>query len=278
MESERWDHAIQADYLLDFITSVKRKELEEKYGKEKFKPAAFRLGITGPPGAGKSTLVEALGKYLTKKGFKVAVLCIDPSSILTGGSLLGDKTRMIELSVDPNAYVRPSPSNGDLGGVTEHTADLVLLTESVGYDFIIVETVGLGQSEVVVDDMVDMFMLVMPPTMGDSLQGVKKGIMEHSDAIVINKIDMVPKATIEKVVEENAKGMAILGQKAPNWNAEVLKCSAMKKTYMDEIYNCIDRFWKSGLESGEMEKKRKWQYETAMWSQLQYYVYIYYLF
>lgn len=277
LESERWDHSLQGDYLLDFITSYKRKTIEEEYGKG-FKPAAFRLGITGPPGAGKSTFVEAFGKLLTKKGYKVSVLCIDPSSILTGGSLLGDKTRMIELSVDPNAYVRPSPSNGDLGGVTEHTADLVLLTESVGYDFVIVETVGLGQSEVVVDDMVDMFVLVMPPSMGDSLQGVKKGIMEHADAVIINKSDMVQEETLNRVLEENRKGLEMLGQKAPNWKPSVFKCSAIKKKYLDDIYDCVEKFWKSGLESGEMEKKRKWQNEAAMWSQMEKNVFIFYIY
>lgn len=188
MESSLPSHVAQAELLLDYVLSVRRMENERDHPHE-FVPGSFRLGIAGPPGAGKSTFCEALGTLLTKQGHKVAVLAIDPSSTRSGGSLLGDKTRMLQLSYDPNAFVRPSPSNCSLGGVAEHTSDLVLLCEAAGYDIVIVETVGLGQSEVMIDDMVDMVMLLMPPAMGDELQGVKKGIMEHADVIVINKAD-----------------------------------------------------------------------------------------
>lgn len=188
VESSLPRHVEQAEMLLDYVLSVRRMENERDHPKE-FVPGSFRLGIAGPPGAGKSTFCEALGCLLTKQGHRVAVLAIDPSSTLSGGSLLGDKTRMLNLSYDPNAFVRPSPSNCSLGGVAEHTSDLVMLCEAAGYDIVIVETVGLGQSEVMIDDMVDMVMLLMPPAMGDELQGVKKGIMEHADIIVINKAD-----------------------------------------------------------------------------------------
>jgi LAO/AO transport system kinase len=150
---------------------------------------SFRLGISGPPGAGKSTFIEALGLSLTAKGHKVAVLAIDPSSSRTGGSILGDKTRMTHLSNDPHAFVRPSPSRGTLGGVAQHTNDIVLLCEAAGYDIILVESVGVGQSEIVIDDTVDMVMLLLPPAGGDELQGSKKGIMEIADMVVVNKAD-----------------------------------------------------------------------------------------
>ena len=188
MESSLPAHVEQAELLLDYVLSVLRMENERDHPHE-FVPGSFRLGIAGPPGAGKSTFCEALGCLLTEQGHRVAVLAIDPSSTLSGGSLLGDKTRMLKLSYEPNAFVRPSPSNCSLGGVAEHTSDLVMLCEAAGYDTVIVETVGLGQSEVMIDDMVDMVMLLMPPAMGDELQGVKKGIMEHADIVVINKAD-----------------------------------------------------------------------------------------
>lgn len=188
MESSLPSHVEQAELLLDYVLAVRRME-NEKYHPNQFVPGSFRLGIAGPPGAGKSTFCEALGTLLTSQGHRVAVLAIDPSSTRSGGSLLGDKTRMLKLAYDPNAFVRPSPSNCSLGGVAEHTSDLVMLCEAAGYDIVIVETVGLGQSEVMIDDMVDMVMLLMPPAMGDELQGEKKGIMEHADIVVINKAD-----------------------------------------------------------------------------------------
>lgn len=167
---------------------VKREEREKELGPG-FHPGAFRIGIAGPPGAGKSTFINRFGTLLSKKNHKVAVIAIDPSSTKSKGSILGDKTRMKELLQEPNAYVRAAASGGTLGGVAENTVDMVHLVEAAGYDIVIVETVGLGQLEVMVDDMVDMFMLLMPPLMGDELQGVKKGVMEHADIIVISKAD-----------------------------------------------------------------------------------------
>lgn len=188
VENTRNDKIQQADLLLDYVMGVKREQREKELGPG-FHPGSFRIGIAGPPGAGKSTFINRFGTLLAQKDHKVAVIAIDPSSTKSKGSILGDKTRMKELLQQPNVYVRAAASGGTLGGVAENTVDMVHLVEAAGYDIVIVETVGLGQLEVMVDDMVDMFMLLMPPLMGDELQGVKKGVMEHADIIVISKAD-----------------------------------------------------------------------------------------
>ncbi|KAL3667181.1 hypothetical protein V7S43_008116 [Phytophthora oleae] len=177
----------EAELLLDSVLAQRR--LLKPTHVDSSGLTSFRLGIAGSPGAGKSTFIETLGQFLTAQGHKVAVLAIDPSSSRSGGSILGDKTRMEKLSNDPNAFVRPSPSRGTLGGVAQHTNDIVLLCEAGGYDIILVESVGLGQSEIVIDDTVDMVMLLVPPAGGDELQGQKKGIVEIADIVVVNKAD-----------------------------------------------------------------------------------------
>ncbi|ETI51742.1 LAO/AO transport system ATPase, variant 5 [Phytophthora nicotianae CJ01A1] len=177
----------QAELLLDSVLTQRRSLRPAHVDPPEL--TSFRLGIAGPPGAGKSTFIETLGLFLTAQGHKVAVLAIDPSSSRSGGSILGDKTRMEKLSNDPNAFVRPSPSRGTLGGVAQHTNEIVLLCEAGGYDIILVESVGLGQSEIVIDDTVDMVMLLVSPAGGDDLQGQKKGIVEIADIVVVNKAD-----------------------------------------------------------------------------------------
>ena len=188
---------------------------------------SFRLGIAGPPGAGKSTFIEALGLGLTSAGHRVAVIAIDPSSSRTGGSILGDKTRMTELSRDPNAFVRPSATWGTLGGLAQHTNDVILLCESSGYDIILVETVGLGQSEVAVDDAVDMCMLLLPPAAGDDLQGVKKGIMEIADLVVINKADGELATPARHAASSVRQALQLSRPKNPLWKAKVSMSSAL---------------------------------------------------
>lgn len=180
LESTRTDHRERADALLNTILPHTGK--------------SFRLGISGVPGVGKSTLIENLGLYLIKQGHRVAVLAIDPSSSLSGGSILGDKTRMELLSVNENAFIRPSPSSGTLGGVAERTREVMHLAEAAGHDVVIVETVGVGQSEIAVAGMTDLFMLLQLPNAGDDLQAIKKGVMEIADLIVINKADIDPDA------------------------------------------------------------------------------------
>ncbi|RHY23583.1 hypothetical protein DYB36_012272 [Aphanomyces astaci] len=197
VESSLPKDRVQAELLLDHVLAQRKLHHAAK-------TASFRVGIAGPPGAGKSTFIETLGLSLTQKGHKVAVLAIDPSSSVTGGSILGDKTRMTHLSNAPDAFVRPSPTRGTLGGVAQHTngspsysatrcsdeyAEIVLLCEACGYDIVLVESVGLGQSEIVIDDTVDFVMLLVPPAGGDELQGSKKGIMEIADIVVVNKAD-----------------------------------------------------------------------------------------
>ncbi|KAI8507660.1 hypothetical protein Bbelb_150400, partial [Branchiostoma belcheri] len=192
------------------------EHLQQKRVKWK-KPSAFRIGLTGPPGAGKSTFIEAFGKFLTDSGHKVAVLAVDPSSSTTGGSLLGDKTRMPELSRDMNAYIRPSPTSGTLGGVNRRTNEAIVLCEGAGYDVILVETVGVGQSEFVVADMVDMFVLLVPPAGGDELQGLKKGIVEVADLVIVNKADgdLLPAA--RRIQAEYTSALKLIRPRSHVW-------------------------------------------------------------
>ncbi|QTA79385.1 LAO/AO transport system ATPase [Desulfonema limicola] len=218
---------------------------------------AVRLGITGVPGAGKSTFIEALGTMLTQMGHRVAVLAIDPSSTRSGGSILGDKTRMEKLAVNDMAFIRPSPSSGTLGGVARKTRETMLLCEAAGYDVIIVETVGVGQSETTVASMVDFFLVLMISGAGDELQGIKKGVLEVADAIVINKADgdNVTRAKLAKKEYETA--LHLLTPVTPNWSPPVLTCSSLEMTGIDEIWNTIAEHRQILTASGEIEAKRK---------------------
>src|SRR5512135_39334 len=226
---------------------------------------SIRLGISGSPGSGKSTFIEALGIYLIGRGHRVAVLAVDPSSAISGGSILGDKTRMEQLAQEPGAFIRPSPSRGSLGGVAEKTREAMLVFEAAGFDVIIVETVGVGQSETTVAGMVDVFVLIQLPNAGDDLQAIKKGIVELADIIVINKADLDPNAA-EFTKHQFAGALTILRTASPNWHPPVLAVSATVKTGIDAFWAEIERYRKVMTESGELWAKRHRQAIDWMWT------------
>ncbi|WP_423129164.1 methylmalonyl Co-A mutase-associated GTPase MeaB [Gaoshiqia sp. Z1-71] len=228
---------------------------------------SIRIGITGVPGVGKSTFIESMGKYITSREHKLAVLAIDPSSERSKGSILGDKTRMEELSSDPNAYIRPSPSAGSLGGVARKTRETIILCEAAGYDVIFIETVGVGQSETVVHSMVDFFLLLMLSGAGDELQGIKRGIMEMADAITINKADgdNLERAEMARVQYMNA--LHLFPPADSGWKPKVLTCSAIKKLGINEIWKTINDYLSLANANGYFQYKRNeqskfWMYET----------------
>lgn len=223
----------------------------------------IRLGITGVPGAGKSTFIEAFGKMLCDQGYKVAVLAIDPSSSLTGGSILGDKTRMEELAKHPNAFIRPSPSAGTLGGVHKKSRETMLICEAAGYDVILVETVGVGQSETIVRGMVDFFLLLALTGAGDELQGMKKGIMELADAIVVNKADGSNEKLAKKTVAEYKQILHFLAPASPNWTTPALAVSSLYKTGLETVWETIQTFKKEMLSNNVWQNRRKEQ--TVAW-------------
>jgi len=230
---------------------------------------AVRLGITGVPGVGKSTFTESFGMHLIKEGKRVAVLAVDPSSTRSGGSILADKTRMEKLSLEKNAFIRPSPSGGTLGGVAKKTREAMIICEAAGFDVVIVETVGVGQSETAVYSMVDFFLVLMIAGAGDQLQGIKKGVLEIADAIVINKADgdNINKANMARKEYENA--LHLLRPASPIWSPPVLTCSALENTGIDEIWNCILRHREKFIETGELKLKRTQQSVAWMWSLLE---------
>ena len=206
---------------------------------------AFRIGITGVPGVGKSTFIESFGLFLIELGHRVAVLAVDPSSPITGGSIMGDKTRMKELSQHPESFIRPSPSSGVLGGVARKTRETVLICEAAGYDIVFVETVGVGQSETLVDSMVDLFMLMMLPNAGDELQGIKKGVLELADLILVNKSDGLQESQAITTQSEYRKAMQLLLSSKNSWEPQVLRCSALEKQGMDTIWESVKNFKKA---------------------------------
>ncbi|MEN8117448.1 MAG: methylmalonyl Co-A mutase-associated GTPase MeaB [Bacteroidota bacterium] len=220
---------------------------------------SIRLGITGVPGVGKSTFIEAAGSFITSGGGKLAVLAIDPSSERTKGSILGDKTRMEELSGDKNAYIRPSPSAGSLGGVARKTRETIILCEAAGFDHVFIETVGVGQSETAVHSMTDFFLLLMLAGAGDELQGIKRGIMEMADLIAINKADgsNLEKAQMAKVQYKNA--IHLFPKKDSDWEPGVLTCSAYNKTGIEEIWQQIDKYQELTKKNGYFIRKRNEQ-------------------
>ena len=228
---------------------------------------AFRVGITGVPGAGKSTFIEALGKHIIKEGGKLAVLAIDPSSERSKGSILGDKTRMEELAGSSEAYIRPSPSSGTLGGVARKTRESIILCEAAGFDTIFVETVGVGQSETAVHSMVDFFLLVMLAGAGDELQGIKRGIMEMADAIVINKADGNNIRRARRAQAEFANALHLFPPSLSGWIPKVLTCSSLYNKGISDIWALVQEY--SSLVSGSgflnerrLEQSRYWMYET----------------
>jgi len=227
---------------------------------------AVRLGITGVPGAGKSTFIESFGTMLTEKGHRVAVLAVDPSSPRTGGSILADKTRMEKLSVNEQAFIRPSPSGGTLGGVARKTRETMMICEAAGYDVILVETVGVGQSEVAVASMVDFFLVLMIAGAGDELQGIKKGVLELADAITVNKADgdNIERAKLARAQYETA--MHLLSPPSPDWSTPVLMCSSLTGSGLAEIWEAVLKHRKIMNDKGELERKRSEQSRLWMWS------------
>lgn len=225
-----------------------------------------RIGITGVPGVGKSTFIERFGKQLTSLNHKVAVLAVDPTSSRTGGSILGDKTRMQELSRDKNAFIRPSPTSGTLGGVTRVTRETIVLCEAAGFDVILVETVGVGQSEIMVSQMVDFFLALMLPGAGDELQGIKKGILEIADMIAVNKADGEMKNAANRAVMEYQHALDILNPKSANWKPRSLSCSAYTGDGLVAIWETICDYKRLLKDAGEWQEKRKSQQVEWMWA------------
>ena len=225
-----------------------------------------RIGITGVPGVGKSTFIEAFGKMLTRKGHRVAVMAVDPSSNRTGGSILGDKTRMQELGRDPNAFIRPSPSSGTLGGVARATRETMAICEAAGFDHVLVETVGVGQSETVVAEMVDFFLVLMLPGAGDELQGIKKGVLEIADMIAVNKADGEVKPWARRAVSEYRRTLEIMTPASPNWRPPVTTCSALGGDGLPDILAEIERHRETLSSTGEFQAKRQNQQVRWMWS------------
>ncbi|MCA1054753.1 methylmalonyl Co-A mutase-associated GTPase MeaB [Rossellomorea aquimaris] len=229
---------------------------------------SLRIGITGVPGAGKSTFIEAFGEMLCHQGHRVAVLAIDPSSSLSGGSILGDKTRMEQLSKNPKAFVRPSPTAGTLGGVHRKTNETLLLCEAAGYDIIIIETVGVGQSEVMVRQMVDFFLLLAITGAGDELQGMKKGIMELADAMVVNKADGDNKPLAEKTKRELNQILHFLVPATKGWSSRAYTCSALEKSGLRDLWDVIKEFEKQTKEIGSFQDRRTLQKKEWFYTML----------
>ena len=252
IESLNDDHRATADAVLNELLIQKQDSI--------------RIGITGVPGVGKSTFIESFGKQLTSLGHKVAVLAVDPTSSRTGGSILGDKTRMQELSRDKNAFIRPSPTSGTLGGVTRVTRETIVLCEAAGFDVILVETVGVGQSEIMVSQMVDFFLALMLPGAGDELQGIKKGILEIADMIAVNKADGEMKNAANRAVMEYQHALDILNPKSANWKPRSLSCSAFTGDGLAAIWETICDYKRLLKDAGEWQEKRKSQQVEWMWA------------
>jgi len=252
IESHSPDHSQEATDLLDNLLPDSGNSI--------------RIGISGVPGVGKSTFIEALGMTLLQQGHKIAILAVDPSSQISGGSILGDKTRMEELAREKNAFIRPSPAGKSLGGVARKTRESMLLCEAAGYDIIIVETVGVGQSEITVASMVDFFLLLQLSNAGDELQGIKKGVMEIADAILINKAEGEnrPRAELARQQYENA--LHLLKPKSLNWQVPVLLCSALHQQGIEEIWQIVLNFIATMKQHGEFEDKRRLQATDWMWT------------
>ena len=227
---------------------------------------ATRVGITGPPGVGKSTLIESLGLHLLAQGHRVAVLAVDPSSPVSGGSILGDKTRMDRLAQDERAFIRPSPSGGSLGGVAQRTREAMLVCEAAGYDVVLVETVGIGQSEIAVHSMVDFFLVLVQPGAGDELQGIKKGVLELADALVVTKADGEQRASAERARSEHARALELLRAPSPSWRPRVLIASGSSGEGIPELWAMIEEHAAAVSASGERDSRRREQARAWMWS------------
>ena len=255
VESKRADHRHTAAGLI--------QELLADTGK------AVRVGITGAPGVGKSTLIDALGSMLTARGRKVAVLAVDPSSRRTGGSILADKTRMAHLANDANAFIRPSPTSGTLGGVAAKTRETLLLCEAAGYDVLLVETVGVGQSEIAVADMTDFFLVLALPGAGDELQALKKGVVELADMIAVNKADGDNLTRAKLAASQDGAALHILSPRSPNWSPPVVTCSALKGDGIESLWEHILDHRRRLTASGELASRRGEQQVKWMWTMLE---------
>ena len=226
---------------------------------------AIRIGITGPPGVGKSTFIEALGLYLVGQGKRVAVLAVDPSSPVTGGSILRDKTRMERLTVCPEAFIRPSPSGGSLGGVAHRTREAMLLCEAAGYDVVLIETVGIGQSEVAVSSMVDFFLVLLLPSGGDELQGIKKGVIELADALVVNKADGAMETTAQRTRVDYASALDLIRGMSDEWRPRAMVASAIEGQGVVEVWGTILEHHELTVANGSFTTRRRDQAKDWMW-------------
>ncbi len=262
LESTRTDHRAQADELLTALLPHAGK--------------SFRLGLTGVPGVGKSTFIEVLGLHLIEQGHRVAVLTVDPSSTVSGGSILGDKTRMEKLSVHEKAYIRPSPSSGTLGGVAEKTREAMLVCEAAGYDVVIVETVGVGQSETAVASMTDMFVLMQLPNAGDDLQAIKKGVMELADLVVINKVD-IDAIAAQRAQLQITSAMQLLGMftgtmdnkaREAHWHPKAMQLCALNGQGVDAFWAAVTEFKTLQTASGQLATRRQQQSLAWMWERI----------
>lgn len=254
IESERGDHRDAAEKLLDLLLPATGR--------------AIRLGISGPPGVGKSTFIESFGLFAIDKGRRVAVLAIDPSSRVSGGSILGDKTRMAELSRRPEAFIRPSPAGLALGGVARRSREALLICEAAGFDLVIVETVGVGQSETAVAELVDMFLLLLLPSGGDDLQGIKRGIMELADLVLVNKADGDLKAAAVRTAADYANALRLMHPLHRAWTAEVLTLSALQGEGLATVWEKVLDFDRRMRDSGELAMRRRDQARAWLWREL----------
>ena len=255
VESARADHRRDAQELISAILP--------KTG------AAMRLGLSGAPGVGKSTFINHFGARLTALGKKVAVLVIDPTSARTGGSILGDKTRMEHLSRAPMAFIRPSPSGGTLGGVARRTREAALLMDAAGFDVVIIETVGVGQSETVVADMTDMFVLLLSPGGGDDLQGIKRGIMELADLVVVTKSDGDLAAAAKRAEADYINALHLMRPKTEHWTTPVVRTSALAGTGIDDVWQSISDFHRKMTEAGALTELRASQARAWLWAEIE---------
>lgn len=258
LESRRPDHQLSAEQLLSRFPHAGSNTL--------------RIGITGVPGVGKSTFIDAFGTFLVKAGHRVAVLAVDPTSLLSGGSILADKTRMRRLASETDAFIRPSPSSGNLGGVAVKTREAIVVCEAAGFDVIIIETVGVGQSETAVADMVDFFLVLMLSGAGDELQGIKRGILEVADLIAINKADGDNLTRARLAQAELQTAVQMTRHKQGAWVPSVVTCSALKDEGISEIWNIVDAYRKKAANSGSFEDKRAQQLIQWMWKGFDYQV------